>query len=200
MKGRHDRFPWWSIIAGAGVFAVVFAGAVVFAVLAPPRYRSTPELLVAPSPALDRALEAEYYDVIDQGTLVQNFAEILRGGDIRKAALDAADVEKKVRRDVDVDIVVPTETSILQLQVTSPDKETSIAVGAALQEEAVDTITALGTPLVVKPVTSASQQVAHTGLSPTVALILGFVAALVLGIATQQAVAQLAWTSKVPGR
>ncbi len=112
------RNRWWMVVV---CLALTVGGTMAYETLRQETYISTAELYLTLGPQLGTSIFSEPKD--DFATQI----ELLKGSRLRREALDSLGTEtvNRLNGPIKVDVVRPMGTSILQLQVTSSDPNTS---------------------------------------------------------------------------
>lgn len=196
-RSRPRRRRWHSGTAAGLLVALAVLGVGVTATLQrPERWSATSALLVQPRASGASAdTLASLYDTLSRGQIPATYAELLRAQGVEKAAEDRAAVSAADRPGVSVTVSVVADTAILNVVSTAPSATTAIRVADAVAEEAQSLFSASVTPYTVTLASWADGSAQRSGLGAVKLLgVTGF-AALMVGLAVQQA-----WAAVVRSR
>ena len=190
LEGRAARR---SIAIGLAV-TLVLIGAGAFYVYSQPRLWTAESMVVVPPGAeLDDATSASYYETLSRGQIVATFAEV--AGDLRfeQRAADRLALSAEQRNLVKIEVTVVPNTAVILVRATAGEPEVAQQMSAATAALAVEYLDGLSKPYRAVPVLSGSGGAVATGTSRLLLLAAAVGAALVAGLAVQQAVYHLSF-------
>lgn len=176
-----------SVYSGVVVALLVVVAGAFFALTSSSRWTAQASIVVLPSSSLGPAEESAYYDYLSRGQIVATFAEV--GNNVRslqdaqaKIGMNEADQAKS-----SVTLSVVPNTSVVLVLATARTSHQAGALADATTELARTYFDRLAVPFRTQVVADATGAAKRTGPTKALILIATLVAALVAGIAMQQA-------------
>ena len=149
-----------------------------FALSQPSRWAASASFAVLPQ-AGDAETEAGYYETLSRGQIVSTIAEVISAQ------------QQGLPDDVEVDVEVLPETSLVRLSTTAPSATAAVQVTEQQLEAGVDAVGSLDIPFEPRVVNQPEQTVVEVGADRVKNLAVVAVAALGLALLLQQALLQL---------
>lgn len=170
---------WWLVLP---VFLLAVAATVALTLVQQPLYSASAKLVVAPSVQVQDEALAALAVISRQSEISDTYAQIAASQTIQDAAAERLSLSGDERADLQLQSVLVTGTTLLQVTATSPDPERAAAYANAVSESLVEYVDASEDIFAVKVLDPAS--VSNRPVSPDVPLnvALGVSAGLLLGV------------------
>lgn len=168
-----------SVYSGVVVALLVVVAGAFFALTSSSRWTAQASIVVLPSSSLGPAEESAFYEYLSRGQIVATFAEV--GNNVRSLQ----DVHDKAKSSVTLSVV--PNTSVVLVQATAPTSHQAVALADATTELARTYFDRLAVPFRTQVVAGSTGAAEQTRPTKALILIATLVAALVAGIAMQQA-------------
>jgi hypothetical protein len=212
VTGFQLRSSRISLAVGALVFAIALASGFTVAAARGQKWSATSADIVLPSSKLDSATSAGYYESLSRGQVVATVAEILRLRSLKTSAADALSLSPSQRSNLAVNIQAVPETALVQIAVSSPERQVAGRMADAMLAEANayfrsgwsdevfpalrPTASRAGgegllSPYTLTPVSSGLGNEQRVGISTVQFGVVALLVAIVAGFAAQQATQQL---------
>ncbi|HET7521307.1 MAG TPA: diguanylate cyclase [Candidatus Limnocylindria bacterium] len=126
---------WWLVLP---VFALTLAGTIAFTVTQKPLYSASATLVVAPSDAVQGDILSALAIISRQSEIGDTYAQIGASRTVQDQAAQELGLSAEDRGRIDLESVLVTGTTLLQITATSPDPGLSAAYANAVSEALVD--------------------------------------------------------------
>lgn len=185
-----DRVPLvTSVLAAAAVMAAVVIGTFVAVVAPADRWTAERSLVVLPITGRDGAVEAQLYETLSRGQVVENFAEVARSEVLVAEAAAALGLSPADQDAVVVETNAVASTSIVLVRASAADPALADAISSDVAARAAVQFERLSQPFRVEVVGERPAQ--RAGRSPLVVMGASILLAVALGVAVQQGVRQV---------
>lgn len=176
---------------------VVIAGAFL-ALTSSSRWTAEQSIVVLPSSGLESGAEASFYEYLSRGQLVATFSEVGNDAQSLRDAQNSVGMNEADRAESSVSLSVVPGTSVVLVQATAPTSDQAVALADATTELARTDFDRLDVPF--RTLAGATGAAMPSGPSKALILIATLVAALVAGIAVQQATLAILRARRGPTR
>lgn len=165
-----------SLLPALGVFAFVVGIGVAVESARPAQWTASSSFAVFPATLTPEA-EASFYETLSRGQIISTIAQVVASQPQELAPASSVQVE-----------VIP-ETSLVRLVATAPDAETAQRLADERLTTAVAAVEELGIPFSARAVDEAADTVQEIAPARAVNLSIAVIAAAVLALVVQQAIA-----------
>jgi capsular polysaccharide biosynthesis protein len=179
-----------SIGAGIATFVVVLVVGIGLFVSQPSKVTASSSIVVIPSSTVANDSVAAYYETLSHGQVIATYAEIMRGGDFETQAARTLRLTPGERAKVHVDVRVVTDTALIEVVVTAPDRQIATSMANGIATAATTYVRGLDQPYTLRPVNKATES-QDVGISTATLLAVVFVVGLVAGLGAQQLLFQV---------
>ncbi len=159
------------LLVGLLVVVVVLSAGVLLWQSNPIEYRASATLVVLPAPA--QATDPGYYDLLNQGQIVQTLAQVLDLG-------VAGDVQDEVSS---ISVTVVPDTFLIRVTATAPDPETAETAADSVMTRASTYFSELSAPYTASVISPATGTAERAGVPPRTLLVAVALVAAIAGIA-----------------
>ena len=170
---------WWLVLP---VFVLTVAATIGFTMVQQPLYSASATLTVQPSATLENDALSALAIISRQSEIGDTYAQIGSSETVQDAAASSIGLSAEDRADVQIDSVLLTGTTILQITATSPDPQVAADYANAVAESLVDYVEAQNGIFVVTVLDPAG--VPGRPVSPDIPLnlALGILGGMLLGV------------------
>lgn len=184
---RASRDLRTSVYSGVVVALLVFIAGAFFALTSSSKWTAEASIVMLPSSSLGPAQEAAFYEYLSRGQIVATFTEVGNNAEFLQEAQEEIGMNAADRATSSVTLSVVPSTSVVLVQANAPTSDQAVALADATTELARAYFAQLAVPFRTEVVAGAVGAAAPTGPTTALMLIATLVAALVAGIAVQQA-------------
>jgi capsular polysaccharide biosynthesis protein len=190
-NGLERRAARRSIAIGLAVTLVLIGAGAFYAYSQPRVWTAESMVVVLPGSELDDATSASYYETLSRGQIVATFAEVAGNLRFEQRAADRLALSAEQRSLVQIEVTVVPNTAVILVRATAGEPDVAQQMSAATTELSVEYLAGLSKPYRAVPVLSGTGGAAATGMPRLLLLAAAVGAALVAGLAVQQAVYHL---------
>jgi diguanylate cyclase (GGDEF)-like protein len=127
---------WWWLVLSA--FLIVTAAGFAFSFLQPPKYRTTLTLVVSPKASItELATVRQSLDTLDNPSILNTYAEIVRSQNILDRALASMSVSAASVQQVDVLVEVVQKTNLIKIQAEGTNPQMVFSLTNAIAGHAI---------------------------------------------------------------
>lgn len=176
-----------SVYSGVVVALLVVIAGAFLALTSSSPWTAQASIVVLPSSSLGPTEEAAFYEYLSRGQIVATFAEVGNNVQFLQDAQDKVGMNEADQAKSSVTLSVVPSTSVVLVQATAPTADQAVALADATTELARTYFDRLAVPFRTQVVAGATGAAEQTGPTRALIVIATLVAALVAGIAMQQA-------------
>lgn len=177
-----------SIVLGVAVALLLLIGGLLFAGLSTTRWTAESVSIVLPSDKLDAATTASYYETLSRGQIVATFAEVASNKRFEQQAEQSLGLSPAQAASVSSEVTVAPSTSVVLIRATSSDRQVAERVTEVMTTEASGYLATLSNPYRLEAVNPGAGTAYRSSTSKVLLAGAAVIAALVGGLAVQQAI------------
>lgn len=182
------RFRWLDLAVGVSVGLLILIAGAIFVARMPATYEASASVLVLPDQGLTPQLLAGYYDTLNQGQVVNTFAEVLRLRTVGSGLSAAPSASTRVS-------VVPN-TAVIQITGSAPTSNAAVQAADKVLDSSALYVDQAYAPYRIALVHRADGTAHRVGLGPLPVLAVVALVAIVAGLVLHQAVRALRGESR----
>lgn len=180
-----------SVVVGLVLLLLVLGAGAYLASTQQKTFTAESVLVVLPQRDLDDATTAAFYETLSRGQIVGTFAEVANNPTVQQQAVSTLAIPASAQSGLSTVVSVVPDTSVILVRTTADDAATAETVADGVATAATTSLSQLSDAFRTQIVHKATGTAVSSGLSPLLVLGLAVVAAIVLGVALQQAVYHL---------
>lgn len=180
-----------SLIVGGVLALLIVVGGGAAALLQKTVFTAESVIVVLPSPALDAAGSAAYYETLSRGQIVATFAEVAHSLRFEQQAEEKLGLTEAQRATVTTSVSVVPDTSVILVRASAEDATVAEQVADGATSSATEYLAGLSKPYRTEVVRNAQGSSYESSTPPLLLAGLALVVALAAGLAIQQALYHL---------